>query len=369
MINPVKTYKIDGRKLSGDEILSLALEKVSVIDTPQWERDMWAFLLQWFGPGKTITVKTSGSTGEPGEILLKKSDMVKSAENTISFFKLNPGDITLLCLPVKYIAGKMMVIRALTGKLDLRYIRPVAEPDYPPELEIRFAAMTPMQVAGILKGEKGREKLEQIEKLIIGGAAVPPGLEKDLKDLQTDIWHTYGMTETITHIAFRSLNAEKGSRWFKPLAGVTVRIASNGCLVIDYPDIGVRGFETGDLAEVRDDGDFRILGRIDNMVNSGGIKLFPESLEQRIGDLKAPTWFLAGIDDETLGQRLVMLVEDDAGSKPDLAGIKQKVLSVLEGHERPKQFFLLPGFIRTENGKLRRKETLKQLDKKGAREF
>ena len=353
-----RTYTIAGRRLYPEELKALALEKVSVLGTPAWEREMWSFILQWFDNTDSISVKTSGSTGPPGEIRLLKKHMARSAEATLNFFRLQQGEKAWLCLPVRYIAGKMMIVRALVGGLDLRFTEPAAKPDPGEIYGIRFAAMTPMQAYGLLETDEGKKRLERIEKLILGGGSVPVSLEKRLQDVATQVWQTYGMTETITHIGLRSVNGPSRSAWYKPLPGVSVHTRDDDRLVIDYPNLEIQGLVTGDLAVVDDKGRFSILGRIDNVVNSGGIKLFPEELERRIEDIVPVPFFLAGVEDELLGEKLVLLLEGEAMSEASLRDLKKKVLEELTGPEKPLQFFLIPAFERTGNGKLRRRQTL-----------
>ncbi len=353
-----KTYRIAGKQLHLEELKSISLEKISVLGIPPWEREVWSFILQWFSPGDTITVQTSGSTGPPEEISLQKQHMKVSAEATLSFFGLNKGDTALLCLPVKYIAGKMMVVRALVGGLDLILTEPTSVPEIKPEQSIHFAAMTPMQAAGLLDTERGIEKLNRIDKLILGGGIISPSLEDRLQQLQTETWQTYGMTETITHIALRKVNGKQRSQWYRPLPGVTVHTDENNQLVIDYPAIGIQELVTGDLAETTDSGAFKLKGRMDNVVNSGGIKIQPEILEQKIEDLISVPFFLGGTDDDKLGQKLVLLLESEEMSKGSLMELKEKIGERLSGPEKPRRFFLLPAFLRTGNGKIRRQQTL-----------
>ncbi|MEJ2596236.1 MAG: AMP-binding protein [bacterium] len=355
------SYRIAGRELHLEELKSLSLEKISVLGIPPWEREIWSFILQWFSPADSITVKTSGSTGSPAELSLQKQHMKQSAEATLSFLRLKRGDTALLCLPVKYIAGKMMVVRALVGGLDLILTEPASVPELDPLQRIHFAAMTPMQAAGLLDTEKGLEKLNRIDKLILGGGLISSFLEDQLQPIQTEIWQTYGMTETITHIALRKVNGKQRSEWYRPLPGVTVHTDETGRLIIDYPAIGIQGLVTGDLAVTTKGGQFKIMGRTGNVVNSGGLKLHPEVLEQQIDDLISVPYFLGGTDDNKLGQKLVMLLESENISEGTLKELKEKVGQRLTGHNKPRGYFLLPAFIRTENGKIRRQQTLNLL--------
>lgn len=358
--NTAKQYRILGQSFSIEELKSICLEKISVLGTPAWERDIWSFILQWFSPDKTIDVNTSGSTGVPKTIALHKKDMVESAKATLSFFNLTKRDSALLCLPVQYIAGKMMIVRALTGGMDLHFIEPASTLNLSTIGQCSFSAMTPMQVVNILETVSGKNALEQLNTLIVGGSAFPYGLNEKLQSLKSNIWQTYGMTETMTHIALRPVNGDNSSEWYQSLSGVSLNQDEKGCLVIDYPKIGVHQMATNDIVELNKKNQFKILGRIDHMVNSGGLKLFPESLEQKLFGILPFDFFMAGIADPVLGEKLVMVIECVNLSKENLNELRIKVESNLSRFEKPKEYFCIPKFIKTENGKIQRLKTVNQ---------
>ena len=197
--------------------------------------DLQQFLAEWHSDSPFVKVHTSGSTGAPKPMLVEKQRMEASARITCRFLGLKPGDSALLCLPLDYIAGKMMVVRALTCGLRLITVEPCGCPSW--EGNVDFAAMVPMQVYHLLQTNEGRERLMQIRHLIIGGGAIDDALADALVGLPNQIYSTYGMTETLSHIALRRLNGPDCSDWYTPFEGVTISLTAEGCLVIDAPAV------------------------------------------------------------------------------------------------------------------------------------
>lgn len=357
MMYKANEFRVLGEQMSEEALRSLSHEKISVFGTPAWERDIWTFIIQWLSIRKTIQVQTSGSTGLPKTIEIEKKYMVESARATLGFFNLKRGDKALLCLPVKYIAGKMMIVRALIGGLDLHFIQPSSNPDLTAIGQIDFSAMTPMQVSNILQTDSGVDQLAKINTLILGGSAFPKYLDDKLQSVNSTIWQTYGMTETITHIALRPVNGKLRTDWFQPLSGVQIAQNPNGCLVVDYPRIGVFELLTNDLVTIDKTLGFKILGRADNVVNSGGVKLFPEILEQKLKSVIPHPFFLHGIADPILGEKLIMVLEGELTNN-ELIEIRKSVEQKLSRIEKPLAYYTLRQFRKTENGKLQRRETL-----------
>lgn len=298
-----------------------------------------------------LEVQTSGSTGVPKIIQLPKKYMEASAKMTLGFLNLKEGDRALLCMSPHHIGGIMMVVRAMLGNLILEVVEPTARPLKELTGDFDFVAMVPYQV------EASLEDLPHIKKLIIGGGPISPELEGKLRDFPNEIYHTYGMTETISHIAMRRVNGEDCD-WFKTMPGVRLSCDERGCLVIDAPQIGVESLVTNDLVELQDKQIFKWLGRADNVVNSAGLKLHPETIEKKIGAVGYP-YFLAGIPDKKLGESLVMIVE--AEEKLGLEHFTDSFEN-LGKYEVPKKVFCTPHFAMTESGKLNRNETLRLLN-------
>ena len=241
-----------------------------------------AFLEEWNGPGECITVHTSGSTGEPKPMQARKEFMEASARMTCRFLGLQEGDSALLCLPLRFIAGKMMVVRSQVAGLRLIPCEPCGHPlrglAEPPV----FAAMVPLQVFNSLQVPREAELLRGIRHLIIGGGAVDHALAAQLKDFPNAVWSTYGMTETLSHIALRRLSGPLADDWYTPFGGVSVELNAQGCLTVTAPHIGCHQLATHDIAEMDARGRFRILGRSDNTINSGGIKIQAEQVEDTL---------------------------------------------------------------------------------------
>ncbi len=329
-------------------------------ETKNFKKEVYRFILDWLSPSDFMDVKTSGSTGTPKEIRLQKKHMEASARATISFFNLRPKDTVLHCLPMQFIAGKMMMVRALVGSLDLYCIEPSSELELIPE-QIDFAAMIPFQVSKLVSKEQGRRALSKIEKLIIGGSFVPTDLINRLQNISTQVWQTYGMTETITHIALRRVNGSNKSNWYTTLPSVSVKLDNRGCLIISADHIGVSNLITNDLAEINETGKFKIKGRVDNIIISGGIKFNPEEIEIKLSGAISNDYFIGGLNDNELGHRLVLFIEDERTLKRKVFDLWEMIEGKLTKLEIPKEIIFIPSFSRTTSGKIDRKATINSL--------
>lgn len=337
-------FRLNGNHYSPKELVDLSVELVK--EGQPYQRQLGLFLLDWFDPSPQITLKTSGTTSKPKEICVDKQAMVNSALATGEFFRLEPGDCSLCCLPVNFIAGKMMIVRALVLGLDLEFVEPSARPLERTSKKYQFVALTPMQV------EESISELNRIDKIIIGGSQVNAELQSKLKSLRPEIYETYASTETLTHIAARNILEPN----FKLLPGVTVHTDARGCLVIYAPRISKQEIVTNDLVDLKSDTEFTWIGRIDNVVNSGGIKLFPESIESKLQSNIPHRFFVGGIPDPKLGQKLVLVIE---GFPYEL---DKNLFDSLDKYEAPKQVFFVEKFLETESGKVKRLEILKSLN-------
>lgn len=280
------------------------------------------FLAEWHNDSPRVLVHTSGSTGSPKPLWVEKRRMEASARMTCRFLGLKPGDSALLCLPLDYIAGKMMVVRALVGGLRLIVIPPTGHPLAHLSEPVDFAAMIPLQVRNSIDIPEECQRLQQIRHLIVGGSAIDASLEAALAPFPHAVWSTYGMTETLSHIAMRRLNGSDASEWYTPLPGVTVTLDSDQCLVIDAPELASEKLTTNDRAvglssspSIDGAGSvdaFRLLGRRDNVINSGGIKIQVEEIEAALRPhLQAP-YMVTRCADVRLGQAVVLLTKGNA---------------------------------------------------------
>ena len=324
-----------------------------------FERDIGDFLLDWLNMENKVSVGTSGSTGEPKALLLEKRGMVNSARATGIFFGLRPKDRALLCLSAQYIAGKMMLVRAMVLGLHLDYVEPGSKPLQGIRDRYTFAAMVPLQL------ENSLEKIDQVKTLIVGGAAFPVHLKERLGEKTTAIYETYGMTETITHIAVRKINNTRRSGSevrvepnvpFTTLPDILLSKDLRGCLVIDAPEIVDAPVVTNDLVDLISETRFEWLGRYDNVINSGGIKLHPEQIEAKFASTMESRFMVAGLPDDRLGQKLVLIIEGEMDL--ETLGPKLAMLPTVKKVELPKEMYALPKFVETQSGKIHRGKTL-----------
>jgi len=313
--------------------------------------ELFRFLADWFNDSEEMTVQTSGSTGEPKLIRVQKSQMMNSACATCYQLRLAPGDRVLLCMSLQFIAGKMMVIRALVAGLDLHLTAPSGYPLKDTNVHFRFAAMVPMQIYNSLQVSLERERLEQISVLLIGGSAVDPKLETALKSFPNPVYASYGMAETLSHIALRRINGPEASEYYTPLPSVKVFLSAENCLVIDAPLVSDHRLYTNDHADMLGDGSFRILGRIDNVINTGGIKVQTEALEAFLSDFIDLPFAISSLPDEKFGEIIVLVVE---GILDDALLTQTLHAENLPAHQFPKQIISLDRLPRTESGKINR---------------
>ena len=315
---------------------------------------MNSFLEEWNNGLPYVEVKTSGSTGVPKRMRVEKCRMMNSARITCDFLGLKAGDNALLCMSTDYIAGKMMVVRAIERGLQLITVEPSGHPlvgqkGLVPSID--FAAMVPLQVYNSLQVPEERERLRNIRHLIIGGGAIDEGLQAALKDFPNAVWSTYGMTETLSHIALRRLNGVGATDWYTPFEGVTLSQTEDGCLVIDAPAVHDGKLITNDIAELRADGSFRILGRKDNVICSGGIKIQMEEVERLLRPHLTIPYIITRAKDERLGEMVVLLME--GGNVDEVKAVCEKVLP---RYWQPRRFILLDHLPLTETGKPARAE-------------
>ncbi|OYX84384.1 MAG: O-succinylbenzoic acid--CoA ligase [Flavobacteriales bacterium 32-34-25] len=310
------------------------------------EKAIGEFLLDWFDTKSYIDLQTSGTTGTPKMIRKNKQALVNSALATGDFFELKPGDTALCCLPVQFIAGKMMLVRSMILGLKIDFVSPNSEPLTHLDKKYDFVAMVPLQV------ENSLDELHKVKKLIIGGAKMNDSLAKKLMNTSTQVYETYGMTETITHIAAKKIGEEA----FSLLPNVSISQNEKDCLVIDAPQLSDERLITNDLVEIINDHQFVLLGRIDNVVNSGGVKLIPEKIEEKLAEAISSRFFVGGISDAVLGEKLVLVIE---GKKQDL---DEAIFTSLDKFEKPKAVFFVPEFETTASGKVKRKAILKALE-------
>jgi O-succinylbenzoic acid--CoA ligase len=329
-------------------------------DIQQWERHIWHWVaLLTDEKVNQFEVTTSGSTGVPKLIKHSRNAFIESAEMTCNILHLKQGNKALLCLPANKIGGIMMIVRSFARKLLLTCIKPDANPlsHLNATAEFDFAAFTPMQLAISSTAYENFRKADHIKNIILGGGTVNYNLQAILKKLDNPVYQTFGMTETISHIAVRKLNGTNPELYYRLLDGIGIYTDSENRLIINAPKLEVHNLRTNDLVRLINDKEFEWLGRYDNVINTGGIKVYPEYIEEKLANIMAVPYFISSVPDEILGQRIVLAIQLPSLSDADLIEIKDRI-SILDKHFRPKSVFLYNSFSTTETGKINRGATL-----------
>lgn len=309
------------------------------------------FIDKWNDSSSLISTKTSGSTGSPKTINLSKEHMITSAKMTGDFLKLERKENALLSLPISSIGGKMMVVRAIVLDLVLIVVEPSKNPLENLSEKIHFAAMTPMQVKGSLQSSS--KELNNIDTLIIGGSAISPTLEKEIVNLPISIFQTFGMTETISHVALRNISEREMVYEALPNIRFSVKDAQ---LIIHAPELGIEVLETNDIVKLIGETKFVWFGRNDQTINSGGIKIHPEEIEKKITALISQNYFSTSLNDDSLGEKHVLFIE----SKESHFIQKSVFINILHKYEIPKEIYYIGNFSYTHSGKIDRIETKKR---------
>ncbi|MBP6313009.1 MAG: AMP-binding protein [Flavobacteriales bacterium] len=356
---------IDGELLIGKDLINNAERMAMDPNSGKWARPMSDLIIELVTrKSKAIQAHTSGTTGTPTLIQIPRRDLIASAKLTARAFDLHTSDRVLLCLPGEFIAGKMMIVRAMVLGLDLNVIDPrgsilekLAKQD-----RFKFAAMVPLQLHRAV--QEDRERVEQLfETILLGGGPVSNALIEDIRGLNTAVFQSYGSTETITHVAIRPLNTAANTNGatgassftdmpFRAIGKCSFQRDLRGCLVVNTPHLSVKQHVTNDIVELIDDGTFRWLGRWDNVILSGGKKIFPEQLETRTaGVIPYPHYFTSTPDDQ-MGQAVCLVLEANEPADIVLPEVMDKLMHVLDPHELPRRVRALRSFARTESGKV-----------------
>ena len=310
------------------------------------------FIDDWNSPDERLLVHTSGSTGKPKPLWVEKKRMMASARITCRFLGLKAGDTALLCMPLDYIAGKMMVVRSIVAGMQLISVEPSGHPLATIDAAPTFAAMVPMQVFNSLQVPRERELLREIKHLIIGGGAVDEQLANELRTFPNAVWSTYGMTETLSHIALRRLSGSDASEWYEPFDGVEISTDSEGCLIINAPEVCEQPLTTNDIAELSPDRrQFRIKGRRDNVICSGGIKMQIEEIEAILRPHLFYPFVITKVPDEKFGEAVVLLT-----TASDLHDVEKVCSKHLSRYQKPKHFVTVGAIPTTATGKPARAE-------------
>jgi O-succinylbenzoic acid--CoA ligase len=357
--------RLNGRSFTREQILARELP-----DNPaDFGGQLLSILQRWLSDEPTFELTTSGSTGAPRPISFRREQMVASARATNARLGFTSGMAGLLCLPPAFVAGMMMCVRCLEAGAIIIAVEPSGDPLQTLDRSdaIDLAAMTPMQVHGVMAGAHP-ERLKQIRKLLIGGAAVDEPLKKKVGEITTECYATFGMTETLTHIALQPLNGPDASEVFTALPNVRLSLDSRGCLVIEAPYLD-QPVITHDLADLVSPSTFRWKGRHDLVINSGGIKLNPEVLEGKLasilGEAGIERRFLVGpMPDSQLGEAVWLWIEGpEAGI--DRGRLMNELRRGMDRYSAPKGISFISRFAETPTGKIARADTLLRAKKEG----
>ncbi|TLX71990.1 hypothetical protein E9993_19475 [Labilibacter sediminis] len=355
-IKKYSTLSLNGVCRSGEALQNFCMQEIAKTTTPEWQKHIYQFVEEWLSPLDYIVAQTSGSTGEPKKIKLKKEHMIASAKKTIRYFNLQPDQTALLCLSANYIAGKMMIVRAFVGGFDLKLVEPGGYPLRDITTQIDFAAMVPLQVSNSIQEV---EAWRTVKTVIIGGGAVSDELKSSLVDLDTGFYETYGMTETVSHVAVRKIGEDDR---FKPMPNVSFDVDERNCLVIQAPDISSTPVVTNDIVDVDACGHLLLQGRYDNVINSGGVKISPEQVERKLSKCIEAFFVISSVQDDKLGEMLVLVVEEGV----DLSQVKKQIKDIqsLNKYEKPKRILQVKNIPLTPTSKIMRNE-LRQMIARG----
>ena len=308
--------------------------------------------LDEFNSNDKLKIQTSGSTGKPKEFIIPKDRFLVSAKRTCDFFKLEKDDRAFLCISPEYIGGKMMIIRCLERNMNL-FIGNLSAYPFEKETTADFAAFVPLQIHNIIKRDIGQ--LQKIKNIIIGGGPLNPEDEQILSEHQVNAFVTFGMTETLSHIALRQV----GQKEYQVLPGIEIETDSLDRLIIKAPELtGVPQLITQDIIEIKPGNQFIWKGRADNVINSGGVKLYPEEIEKKLAPHIDLPFFISKQKDEKFGEKVILIIESDQPLDLHLE-------SVLSKFEQPKSIYYCKSFIYTETEKINRNKTLDQLQIEG----
>lgn len=333
-----------------------------ITPSTDFEEDVLGFIHDWQSGQTEFLQQTSGSTGAPKMIELTRAQMMASALLTINTLALSPDQNSLLCLSPQYIGGKMMIVRSLLNKMNLIVVEPSSNPFINVDNIIHFAALTPMQMQQSLNNDESFKKVRSINNIILGGGPVSYALANKIdRAMQGACYSTYGMTETSSHIALKKLNGTDKSSYFTCFEDIEINLDERDCLTINGSVTNFETIITNDRVNLINANQFEWLGRIDNVINSGGIKIQSEKVERIIERYFnengfSNRFFVTGQPDELLGQKVVLFVEKE-GNTPE-----ETVLSELKGqlpaYHVPKEILFVDQFIETPNGKINRRATV-----------
>jgi O-succinylbenzoic acid--CoA ligase len=340
-------FMFNGRSLNHEGLMTVAYSYVKEGDI--WEQQIGDFILNWLDDFDVMTVYTSGSTGAPRAYKLDKQYMINSAELTEELFDVSYDTLALCCLPLSYIAGKMMLVRAMHLGWHIDTIEPSLKPLEQVTKRYDFTAITPMQLTHSL------DNIHKSRTILLGGTAISDALVAKLNGKHTRAYHSYGMTETCSHVAVRSLYPVFES-FYTAVGDAHFTLSESSTLVIDAPSVVAETLVTNDIVELLDGKRFKIKGRLDDIINSGGVKIHPQAIEEKLAAVIKERFFIAGLDDEELGQKVVLFIEGEESK--DLSGH----LAKLDKFEQPKEVYFIDSFKETHTNKIDKRSILESAE-------
>ncbi|HLF35740.1 MAG TPA: AMP-binding protein [Cyclobacteriaceae bacterium] len=356
---------INGKKISYNDIIHNEIAGLGL--EGEFENNTIGLIKNWYGKEEFFSLQSSGSTGSPKTFKASRRMLEASAGLTLKTLQLTQGMNAVLCLDTKYTAGIMMLIRGLIGNQNIYAVNPSADPfsALPEELVIDFIAIVPAQLGSIGKNNSIRRFTDR-SNILVGGAPLPAELERRMQSFPGIYFQTFGMAETLSHIALKKLNGKGKSNVYETIGDITVSIAPDGCLAVKAPHLSEDKIITRDIVQLIDDRHFVWKGRADNMINSGGIKIQLEELETEIEKILDSTgihvnFFITSVPDDILGEKVIMLIEDPGDLYPGEVVIKT-LKEKLKKYHLPRDIYRFRDFRYTENGKLDRLNTRKLLE-------
>ncbi len=344
------TIVLNGVEFTADNFADIPV--ILKLQGKEWVKDIVDFLGEWFNEHTYIKVQTSGTTGEPKPLMLSKRAMVESAKRTLEVFKLDNGTTLLNVLSAKYIAGKMMFVRAMVGQLNLHIVEPSTHFAEEVESHFDFVAIVPNQIETIMELQK-RQKVSENTKVLIGGAPLTEKNMDQLKHLKVACYQSYASTEMASHVAIKKLNGADQSSTYKATPDVRFSTTPNSCLVVHAPFLDEKMYETTDVVELVSETEFRWLGRVDHVINSAGIKIHPEVIENQIADLIQQTYYITAANDEVYGQVPILVIQGDFKDN-ELQQLLEKVNLTLDKYHKIRAVKTVQKIELTPTGKIKR---------------
>jgi len=360
-------YPHDQIWINGRDVRVQAIRDATTEGLDDFEKQTFSFIRAWLTGQETFELQTSGSTGTPKKIIIHRDQMIASARLTQKAIGLHENFTAFLCISPEYIGGKMMLVRALALGMKLVAVTPAANvfETLPSSMAIDFAALVPYQLYHVVRSKEARW-LNLMKTIIIGGAALDAETSAMLDSFTCRCYATYGMTESISHVALQVLNGPGKSQEFNVLPGIIASQDDRGCLVIEAAYLSEK-IITNDLISQPSANSFRWLGRWDNIMNSGGVKIIPEEIERKMQAVVDQTsrhnFMLCSAPDQKLGEKIILLLEGNELDATTIAKLKRELPKVLSRYELPKEVFVLKNFRYGPTGKLKRAETAMNIDK------